>query len=107
VGFAIFGFAHILVNAWLGDVIFFGTFPVLGIVGGWHQDARKLSQLGQDYRAFMAVTSFFPGFALFSRRQQWKSSDIPWMAIGVGVILTIIVVLAHPWLFGGHPIGLR
>ncbi|MGO9605008.1 MAG: NnrU family protein [Candidatus Binataceae bacterium] len=107
VGFVLFGLAHILVNAWVGDVIFFGTFPVLGVLGGWHQDARKLSQLGKDYRAFMAVTSFFPGFALFSRRQQWESSDMPWMAIAVGAALTIIVVFVHPWLFGGQPIRLQ
>jgi len=106
VGFVLFGLAHILVNAWLGDVIFFGTFPALGILGGRHQDARKLSQLGKGYRDFMAVTSFFPGAALFSGRQKWESSDMPWMAIGVGAVLTIIVILVHPWLFGGQPLGL-
>jgi uncharacterized membrane protein len=105
VGFALFGFAHMLVNGWLGDVIFFGTFPVLGIFGGRHQDTRKLNQLGGPYREFMAMTSFFPGAALISGRQKWESNDMPWLALAVGAGLTIVVVLLHPWLFGGHPIS--
>ena len=34
VAFAIFGFAHMLMNGWAGDLVFFGTFPALGIFGG-------------------------------------------------------------------------
>src|SRR5579863_3888987 len=64
VAFTLFGLAHILMNGWLGDVIFFGTFPALGIIGGFHQDARKTRDLGESYRQFVAETSFFPGAAL-------------------------------------------
>ena len=46
VAFSVFGFAHMLMNGWVGDVIFFGTFPALGIIGGLHQDNRKLRELG-------------------------------------------------------------
>ncbi len=31
VAFSLFGIAHILMNGWAGDVIFFGMFPALGI----------------------------------------------------------------------------
>ena len=60
VAFSLFGIAHILMNGWAGDVIFFGMFPALGIIGGMHQDARKIRSLGDSYREFLAKTSFVP-----------------------------------------------
>ncbi len=105
VAFALFGFAHMLVNGWLGDVIFFGTFPALGIIGGRHQDSRKLRDLGESYRKFMQETSFFPGGALMSGHQKWTSADLPWAGIIAGIALTILTVIVHPWIFGGQPLG--
>jgi uncharacterized membrane protein len=101
----LFGFAHLLMNGWLGDVIFFGTFPALGILGGFHQDARKRGESGESYRQFVAATSFFPGAALWSGRQHWSRQDMPWAAIGIGAAATIALVLLHPMFFGGAPLG--
>jgi uncharacterized membrane protein len=105
VGFALFGFAHMLMNGWVGDLIFFGTFPLLGIVGGKAQDARKLREIGESYRKFMDQTSFFPGLALISGRLKWVPADVPWAGILVGIALTIVTIVVHPWLFGGQPLG--
>lgn len=105
VAFALFGFAHILMNGWLGDVIFFSVFPALGILGGLHQDNRKLRELGEGYRRFLEQTSFFPGAALLSGRQKWSGTDMPWAAVGIGIAATILIVLLHPMLFGGSPLG--
>jgi uncharacterized membrane protein len=105
VGFTLFGVAHMLMNGWAGDVVFFGTFPALGILGGWHQDIRKLREIGDKYRAFVDQTSFFPGAALLSGRQHWQSSDMPWAAVAAGLIVTVALILLHPYLFGGHPLG--
>ncbi len=105
VAFSLFGFAHMLMNGWAGDVIFFGTFPALGILGGWHQDRRKLRDLGESYRRFVAQTSFFPGAALLSGRQRWSFADMPWAAIGIGIALGIVIVHFHPYWFGGSPMG--
>jgi uncharacterized membrane protein len=68
VAFILFGVGHVLMNGWTGDVIFFGGFVVLGILGGIHQDRRKLRELGAAYSEFLAATSFFPGAALLSGR---------------------------------------
>ncbi|MGC1192606.1 MAG: NnrU family protein, partial [Candidatus Binatus sp.] len=46
VAFSLIGLAHMLMNGWAGDVIFFGMFPALGILGGMHQDTRKIRDLG-------------------------------------------------------------
>ena len=105
VAFGIFGFAHMLMNGWAGDLIFFGSFPALAILGGLHQDRRKIIEIGESYRSLMAQTSFIPGLALLDGRQRWTSDDTPWRAIGIGVALTVVVVLVHPMLFGGRPLG--
>jgi uncharacterized membrane protein len=106
VAFAIFGFAHLLMNGWAGDVIFFGTFPALGIFGGLHQDRRKLRSMGERYRRFVAETSFMPGAALLSGRQQCHPrEDFPLLAAAIGAVLTVVLVAIHPWAFGGRPLG--
>jgi uncharacterized membrane protein len=105
VAFSLFGLAHILMNGWAGDVIFFGMFPALGILGGMHQDARKIRELGESYREFLAKTSFVPFAALVRGRTRWTSNDMPWAAIGAGAVLTIAIVALHPTIFGGNPLG--
>ncbi len=106
VALSIFGFAHMLMNAWLGDIVFFAVFPVLGIAGGLHQDRRKLREMGDRYRSFLEQTSFIPGAALLSGQQHCNpAEDVPWLAVGLGVALTVVLVVVHPWLFGGHPLG--
>ena len=105
VAFTCFGLGHLLMNGWAGDIIFFGGFIVLGIVGGIHQDRRKLREIGAPYREFLAATSFFPGGALIGRRVQWSRGDVPWTAVGVGITVSIVLVAFHPLIFGGSPLG--
>lgn len=106
VAFSIFGFAHMLMNGWTGDLIFFGTFPVLGIFGGLHQDHRKQRAMGYRYRRFVEQTSFIPGAALLDGRQRFHpAEDLPWLAIAIGVALTVVLIEIHPWAFGGSPLG--
>ncbi|MGA8794435.1 NnrU family protein [Candidatus Binatus sp.] len=105
VGFSLFGIAHLLMNGRAGDVIFFGLFPALGIIGGMHQDRRKIRELGDLYREFVAKTSFVPFAALIGGRVRWAGNDMPWAVIGVGVVLTVAIVALHPMIFGGHPLG--
>ena len=106
VAFSAFGIAHMLMNGFVGDVIFFGSFPALSILGGMHQDARKEVQLGASYQSLVAATSFLPGLALIQGRQHWTAADTPWMAIGIGLALTALVVWLHPTIFGGNPMGM-
>lgn len=105
VALTLFAFAHMLMNGWAGDVIFFGSIATLAIAGGRHQDARKLGELGAPYRELVDSTSFFPGAALISGRQHWTAADTPWIAIVAGALTTGAVLMFHPVLFGGHPLG--
>src|SRR5205807_409693 len=53
VAFSLFGFAHMLTNGFVGDLIFFATFPAVSIIGGRHQDHRKLADIGESYRSLV------------------------------------------------------
>ena len=106
IAFSTFGIAHILMNGFVGDVIFFGTFPALSIIGGMHQDARKEAQLGAPYKSLVDSTSFFPGLALIQGRQHWTAADTPWIAIVIGILMTVAIVWLHPTIFGGNPLGM-
>jgi uncharacterized membrane protein len=103
--FICFAVGHLLMNGWAGDIIFFGGFAVLGIGGGIHQDRRKLQEIGAPYGEFLAATSFIPGAALIGHRIRWSRGDMPWLALGVGIAATIVLVILHPRLFGGLPMG--
>jgi uncharacterized membrane protein len=105
VAFIGFGLGHLLMNGWMGDIIFFGGFVVLGIAGGVHQDRRKLREIGAPYREFLAATSFIPGAALLGRRARWTGADMPWTAVAVGIVVGILLVTFHPMMFGGSPLG--
>jgi uncharacterized membrane protein len=105
IAFVCFGLAHMSMNGWAGDVIFFSGFVVLGIVGGIHQDHRKLKEIGARYREFLAATSFLPGAALIGGRVEWSRGDMPWTAVAVGIAAGVILVTLHPLFFGGSPIG--
>jgi len=106
VAFSAFGIAHMLMNGFVGDLIFFGTFPALSIIGGFHQDARKEVQLGYSYKELEASTSFFPGLALIRGRQSWTARDMPWASIAIGIVVTALIVWLHPTIFGGNPLGI-
>jgi uncharacterized membrane protein len=105
VAFSLFGFAHLLMNGWAGDVFFFAMFPVISILGGIHQDRRKIRELGASYQQFMAKTSFVPSAALAAGRQHWNRTDIPATAIVIGIALSLAIVFLHPYIFGGSPAG--
>ena len=74
--------------------------------GSDRQDARKEVQLGASYKSLVENTSFFPGLALVDGRHHWTSTDTPWAAIAIGIVLTALILWLHPMIFGGNPLGI-
>jgi uncharacterized membrane protein len=95
----LFGAAHVLVNGHLGDVVFFGGFPLWAWIGSRHQDAR----LGRDkpgYRQLVAQTSLVPFAAVAAGSQRLVAGELPWGGFAVGVVLAVILRRWHAALFG-------
>jgi len=97
--FGLFGVAHLLLNGSLGDVIFFGGFPIFTWVGGRHQDSRKLHQV-PGYESVVGATSILPFGAIIAGRQHLPLRELPVVALGLGLAFAVVVRIFHHRLFG-------
>lgn len=98
--FALFGIAHLVANGFLGDVFFFGQFVVLGVLGSYHQDARKARVKGEPYREFMKQTSVLPFAAVLAGRTRLKADEVAFPLFLIGVAAFVALVVFHGRLFG-------
>ena len=99
--FGLFGLAHLLVNPYLGDWIFFGGFIIYGIVSAMHQDRRLLAMGHVQVKQFIADTSALPFAAILSGKQRFGLDEYYPPAIAAAMVLFILLRLLHPMLFGG------
>ncbi len=97
--FGVFGVAHVLMNGSLGDVLFFGGFPLFAWIGGRHQDSRKMREVS-GYTALMEATSIAPFAAIVAGRQRLVLRELPIAALAIGLALAIVVRTYHHQLFG-------
>lgn len=98
--FAAFGLAHLVGNGFLGDVFFFGQFVVLGVVGAYHQDARKLTEKGEPFREFVRQTSVVPFAAIVLGRTELDADDIAFPLFLIAVVAFVALTVFHGRLFG-------
>ena len=97
-GLALFGLLHLLPNSTTGDIVFFGGFPVFSLIGGWHQDQRKLAAGSASYRSFYQSTPFLPFTGSATLQGIRETSPA---IIACGILVTIVVRYFHPSWFGG------
>lgn len=97
-GLALWGLAHLLLSVSLSDVIFFGGFIVYGFLGAYHLDQRKRASK-EPLDAFYQETSVLPFAAIIAGRNRLVVSELPWLGLGVGLIVAVLLFIAHPWLF--------
>ena len=94
------GVAHLMVNPFVTDVIFFGGLAVFAVVGSIHQDRRKIATLGEPFQRFVERTPLLPfggGLA-----ETWRGlRETPIWVLGLGVALTVLLRTYHGQLFGG------
>lgn len=96
---ALWGLAHLLMNGWAIDVVFFGGFVIFAIVGGSHQDARKQATDDGSLSEFYAETSLLPFRAILSGRTRLVVAEISWVGVGVGIAAGVGIFLLHGRLF--------
>lgn len=99
-GLALFGLAHLLANGTVGDVAFFGSFFVLGVVGPFQMDARLKKTRGEAYVEFCRQTSVIPFVAIARGRTKFRADEISFPLFLIGVIVYVILVVFHGKFFG-------
>ena len=100
-GIMLWAGAHILARADLNSIVFFGGFLALAAAGTLLMDARKKKDA--DFQRFAAVTSHVPFVAIAQGRNRPVWREIGWLRPAIGIALYLVLLAAHPWLFGARP----
>jgi uncharacterized membrane protein len=100
-GIMLWAIAHILARADLNSIVFFGGFLVLGGLGSLLMDGRKRQE--PAFQRFAAVTSHIPFVAIAQGRNRLAWREIGWLRPAIGIVLYLVLLAAHPFLFGARP----
>jgi len=99
-GVATFSFTHIIFNGSLDSLVFFGSLLVLALVGTLTIDAKRAAKFGESWSSFATTTSNVPFAAIVQGRNSLALAELGWWRIGVGLVLFVVILGLHPWLFG-------
>jgi len=99
-GIAIWAGAHLLANPDLASVVFFGALLALALGGAAALDHRLTRANRPGWGVFVQRTSFLPFAAIIEGRQQLVWAEIGWRHLLVALVAYIVLLAAHPWLFG-------
>jgi uncharacterized membrane protein len=94
-GVGLLGVAHLLVNGEPAGVILFGALALFGFAWQPLTDRRDAALDPAGWQEIRQTTSFWP-FAKWHVR----SDPVTFRPLIIGVIVYVVLVLLHPWLFG-------
>ncbi|NND49395.1 MAG: NnrU family protein [Rhizobiales bacterium] len=100
IAIALWAFLHLIANAELPSLVFFGSLIVTALGGSWAQDWRKEREIGVAWRRYRSHTSFMPFRAILEGRTRLDASDITWWRAALAVVLWLIFLVGHGPLFG-------
>ena len=97
--------AHVIANGDLAGIILFGALGALALIGTRLIDRKYAQRRGADWQAFAAASSNLPFAAISAGRQGFVFAEIGWWRIALGLVVYLILLAVHPWLFGAAPLG--
>lgn len=104
-GVALWAAAHIPANGDLASLVFFTSLGALALLGTLLIDHKYAVRRGADWQRFAAATSNLPLAAIARGRQRFVFAEIGWRRIAMALIVYVILLAVHPWLFGGAPLS--
>jgi Predicted membrane protein len=101
----LWGLLHLLANGDAAAMILFGGMTAVALGGAAAQDRKKRRLLGAAWEAFARQTSFVPFLAI--RRKQTKVTlrEVGYGRIAGGIVLYLLMLALHRWLFGVNPLA--
>jgi uncharacterized membrane protein len=102
---ALWALSHVFPNGDLASLVFFGAFAMLALIGTRLLDAKYAARGGAKWQTFAQGTSNFPFAAMLAGRQRIVPSEIGWMRIALALVLYVVPLGLHPWLFGASALG--
>ncbi len=97
--------AHVVANGDLAGLILFGALGALALIGTWLIDRKYAAKRGVEWQGFAAASSNLPFAAIRAGRQQFVLAEIGWWRLALGLLLYLVLLGLHPWLFGAAPLG--
>jgi uncharacterized membrane protein len=104
-GVAIWAAMHFVVNGNARALVLFGAMLFLGLYGPVSIDAKRARRFGAAWARYAAVTSNVPFLAIAQGRNQLRLGEIGWGRVAFAVVAFAAVLLLHPLMFGGNPLG--
>jgi uncharacterized membrane protein len=104
--FAIWATVHLLGTGDTASMVFFGAFLVTALAGMPSIDAKLARRDPPTWQALSASTSILPFAAIAQERNRLVLHEFGWRAPAIAIIAWIVLLIAHPWLFGGQVIAL-
>lgn len=101
-GISMWALAHLLANGTVGDVAFFGSFFVVGVLGPYLQDARLKRSKGEDFQEFCKQTSVMPFSAILGRRNRLVLDELSFPLAFISVVVFVVLTVFHSRFFGGE-----
>jgi uncharacterized membrane protein len=101
-GITMWALAHLLANGSVGDVAFFGSFVVVGVIGPYHQDARLKRSKGEEFAEFCHETSVLPFGAILRGRNRLALDELSFPLVLIAVTVFAVLTVFHSRLFGGE-----
>lgn len=95
---ALWAGAHVVPNGDLAHVILFGTFAAFAVLGRWLIDRRKQRDMGVEWLRVQVAVAAAPALP---RRVSGNTA----LRLVSGVALYVVLIWAHPILFGVSPLG--
>lgn len=102
-GIVLFSIAHLLVNGDLASVVLFGSFLVFGLLTQPLSDQRKAANDPEAWAKLSAETSAVPFLAMIRGASYGGPTGGIWLGVILGVVAAVVIVWAHPYLFGVLP----
>ena len=102
-GIALWAAVHAVFNPETANLVFFGTFVVVAMVGTFSLDAKRARMFGEAWQRYAAQTSNIPFAAVAQKRNQLVMGELGLPALGAALTAFVAFALLHARFFGLPP----
>lgn len=103
-GVALWALVHLAFNPEAVNLLFFGTFALVAVVGTFSIDAKRARRFGDAWQRYAAVTSNIPFAAIAQRRNRLAIAELGWGKLAAAVAAYAGFVWLHARFFGLPPL---
>jgi uncharacterized membrane protein len=94
-GMVCFGLAHVLVTGTAGALALYGMFVLTGMIGMYHETAKKRKDGDAEVQAFLKETGLIPFSAIVRGKNKFVVGEFGIMPIFAALIVFGLSIVAH------------